>query len=69
VKCGKYTHKPAYKILFGKHEGKSRVLRQKNNEEMGLKNQCVRIGVGLILFRISFTGSCDCGREPLGSIS
>jgi len=34
---GKYTHKQEYKILFGKHEGKSRVRRHKNNEEMGLK--------------------------------
>ena len=37
MKSGKYTYKQAYKILFGKHEDKSRVQRHKNNEEMGLK--------------------------------
>ena len=33
-----------------------------------LKNHSVRIGAGLILFRISFIRSCDCGHEPLGCI-
>jgi len=36
VKSEKYTHKQAHKILFGKHEGKSRVPRH-NNKQMGLK--------------------------------
>jgi hypothetical protein len=37
MRRGKHTHKQAYKILFGKHEGKRTVRRDKNNEEMGLK--------------------------------
>jgi len=34
-----------------------------------LTNQSVRKGVGLILFRISFIESCDCGHESSGFIS
>jgi hypothetical protein len=38
-------------------------------ERWAIKNQSVRIRAGLILIRLRFTGSCDCGHGPLGSIS